>query len=210
MMLALCGFATIVAVLFAIMSKRLSPLVALIALPALAALLIGQGASLPAYMLHGIEAIAPVAVMFMFAILFFGIMNDVGVFSPFIQTTLRLCGNDPRKLFVGVVLLTALVHLDGSGASTFLVVIPAMLPLFDKLQIDRRILACLVAMSAGVNNMLPWGGPTIRAAAALDIPVMTLYQPLLLIHLGGLGFVIVVAYWLGQRERMRQPSKILC
>lgn len=205
-MLALCGFATIVAVLIAIMSKRLSPLVALIALPALAALALGQASSLPAYMLQGIQAIAPVAVMFMFAILFFGIMNEVGVFQPFIQATLRLCGHDPRKLFVGVVLLTALVHLDGSGASTFLVVIPAMLPLFDQLQIDRRILACLVAMSAGVNNMLPWGGPTIRAAAALDIPVMTLYQPLILIHLGGLLFVMAVAYWLGQREQVRQAG----
>jgi CitMHS family citrate-Mg2+:H+ or citrate-Ca2+:H+ symporter len=202
-MLAISGFITILGVLVAIMSKRLSPLVALILIPASAVLLIGQSEALPNYMMSGIIAIAPVAVMFMFAILFFGIMNDMGVFTPFINTTLRVCGHDPRKLFIGVVLLTTLVHLDGSGASTFLVVIPAMLPLFDKLHIDRRILACLVAMSAGVNNMLPWGGPTIRAASALDIPVMTLYQPLLFVHLGGLLFVIMTAYWLGHRERRR-------
>ena len=204
-MLAIAGFCTIVAVLVAIMSKRVSPLVALIAFPAAAAILLGQAALLPSYLVDGITAIAPIAVMFMFAILFFSIMNDAGVFTPFINTTIRLCANDPRKLFIGVVLLTSLVHLDGSGASTFLIVIPALLPVFDKLQLDRKLLAGLVAMAAGVNNMLPWGGPTIRAAAALEQDVMTLYLPLFPVHLAGLAFVLVTAYWLGVRARNVQP-----
>ena len=202
-MLATAGLITIVGVLVAIISKRLSPLMALIAIPALAAIAIGQAIAVPGYMVEGISTIAPVAVMFMFAILFFGIMNDIGVFRPFIDVTLKLCGSDPRKLFIGVVIITALVHLDGSGASTFLIVIPAVLPLFEELNIDRRILACLVAMSAGVNNMLPWGGPTIRAAAALEVPVMELYQPLLPVHLAGFCFVIATAYWLGTKEKRR-------
>lgn len=202
-MLAITGIVTILGVLLAIVSKRLSPLVALVSIPAISTIILGQATQLPEYMVSGITAIAPVAVMFMFAILFFGIMNDRGVFTPFINLTLKLCGSDPRKLFVGVVLLTALVHLDGSGASTFLIVVPAMLPVFDRLQIDRRILAALVAMSAGVANMLPWGGPTIRAAAALETPVMEMYQPLLFVHLGGFLFVLAMALWLGSREQLR-------
>ncbi|NVK56814.1 MAG: citrate transporter [Alteromonadaceae bacterium] len=200
-MLGIAGFITIVGVLTGIMSKRLSPIMALILIPVVVAIVIGQGASLPDYMVNGIVTIAPVAVMFMFAILFFGLMNDVGVFNPVINATIRICGNDPRKLFMGVVLITSLVHLDGSGASTFLIVVPAVLPVFDKLKLDRRVLACLVAMAAGVNNMLPWGGPTIRAAAALDMPVMTLYQPLMIVHISGLVFVFAVAYWLGVRAK---------
>jgi CitMHS family citrate-Mg2+:H+ or citrate-Ca2+:H+ symporter len=199
-MLALAGFSTILLVLFAILSKRVSPLVALIALPCLAAILLGQSTQLPEYLINGITTIAPIAVMFMFAILFFSIMNDAGVFKPFISFTIHICGNDPRKLFIGVVLLTSLVHLDGSGASTFLIVIPALLPVFEKLQIDRKILAGLVAMAAGVNNILPWGGPTIRAAAALEQDVMTLYQPLIPIHLAGLAFVLATAFWLGTKQ----------
>ncbi|MFS1702143.1 CitMHS family transporter [Alteromonas sp. AMM-1] len=198
-MLALAGFITITGVLLGIMSKRLSPIMAWIMVPVMVALVVVNAADVPDYMLKGIVSIAPVAVMFMFAILFFGIMNDAGVFNPIISTTIRLCGNDIRKLFVGIVLITALVHLDGSGASTFLIVIPAVLPIFDALKLDRRWLACLVAMSAGVNNMLPWGGPTIRAAAALNLSVMDVYQPLLPIHIGGMCFVIVTAYWMGAR-----------
>ena len=207
-MLGLAGFITIVGGLIGVLSKRLSPLMALILIPAVVTVLIGQGAALPDYMIKGIVSIAPVAVMFMFAILFFGLMNDVGVFNPIINTTIKVCGSDPRKLFMGVVLITSLVHLDGSGASTFLIVVPAVLPIFDALKLDRRILACLVAMAAGVNNMLPWGGPTIRAAAALDVPVMELYQPLFMVHLSGLLFVFAVAYWLGAKARKSLPSGV--
>lgn len=207
-MLAIAGLVTIVGVLVGIISKRLSVLMALILIPAVVVIVIGQGQSLPEYMVDGMVSIAPVAVMFMFAILFFGLMNDAGVFNPIINATLRVCGSDPRKLFVGVVLITSLVHLDGSGASTFLIVVPALLPIFDALKLDRRLLACLVAMAAGVNNMLPWGGPTIRAAAALDMPVMTLYQPMMVVHFSGLCFVIAVAYWLGARARKTLPADI--
>ena len=205
-MLALIGLLTILTVLLTIVSKRLSPLVALIVLPIIGALFAGLGQQIPEFLVKGITSIAPVAVMFMFAILFFGIMNDNNVFAPFINAVLKLCANDPRKLFVGVVLITALVHLDGSGASTFLIVIPAVLPVFDAMQIRRRKLAALVAMSAGVNNMLPWGGPTIRAAAALDIPVMELYAPLFPVHLSGFIFVMVIAFWMGVRECASQPG----
>jgi CitMHS family citrate-Mg2+:H+ or citrate-Ca2+:H+ symporter len=95
------------------------------------------------------------------------------------------------------------VHLDGSGATTFLVAVPALRPLYDQLGIDRRVLACAVAMAAGVNNMLPWGGPTIRAAAALNIDVMEIYRPLIPVHLAGFAFVLLGAWLLGAREEKR-------
>ena len=53
-------------------------------------------------------------------------------------------------------MLGLLVHLDGSGAVTFLVTIPVMLPLYDRLGMDRRVLACAVSMAAGVD-FLPRG-----------------------------------------------------
>lgn len=202
-MIATAGLVTVVMVLVAIMSKRLSPLMALVAIPTLVALAVGKGAQLPTYLLDGITGIAPITVMFMFAILFFGIMNDAGTFDPILRKILGFCRRDPRKLFVGIALMTGLVHLDGSGASTFLIVVPAFLPLFKRLAIDPKLLTAVVAMSAGVNNMLPWGGPTIRAAAALDIPVMDLYGPLIPAHLSGFALVLALSWWLGSREHRR-------
>jgi CitMHS family citrate-Mg2+:H+ or citrate-Ca2+:H+ symporter len=99
--------------------------------------------------------------------------------------------------------LAAVVHLDGSGAVTFLVVIPAMLPLFDRLGMDKRILACVVAMAAGTANMLPWGGPTLRAATSLHVSIGDLYMPMLPVQIVGLVFVLACAWYLGAREEKR-------
>src|SRR3954462_13223102 len=96
-MLAALGFATIAVFLFAIMTKRLSVLVALILIPAVAGLLAGAGAGLGPMMLRGIGQVAPVGVMIIFAVLYFGLMLDVGLFDPMITRLLRLVKGDPRQ-----------------------------------------------------------------------------------------------------------------
>ncbi len=127
------------------------------------------------------------------------------MFDPAIDMVFRFAGHHPERITLGTALLATVAHLDGSGASTFLIVIPAMLPLYDKLGMDRRILACIVAMAAGVANMLPWGGPTLRAAASLDIPLIELYRPLIPIQIVGLGMVYLIAYYLGKRQAVSAP-----
>lgn len=202
-MLAALGLLTIVALSAAILSKKMSPLAALIVFPFCAALLGGFGLKSGAFAIKGIQSIAPVAAMFIFAILYFGVMSDAGLLDPIIKRILRAVGQRPARVVLGTALLAAVVHLDGSGAITFLITVPAMLPLYERLQMDKRVLACVTAMAAGVNNMLPWGGPTLRAAAALQLPVTTVFNPLLRVQLVGLCFVFAASWWLGKREEKR-------
>ncbi|SDT36590.1 citrate-Mg2+:H+ or citrate-Ca2+:H+ symporter, CitMHS family [Pseudomonas asplenii] len=201
-MLATLGVITILCLLAAVMSKRLSPLVALIALPIIAALLGGFGLQTSAFIITGIKNVAPVVGMFVFAILFFGVMTDAGMLDPIIDRILRTVGTRPSRIVMGTALLALLVHLDGSGAVTFLVTVPAMLPLYTRLGIDRRILACVAAMAAGVN-FLPWTGPVLRSSAALHVPVADLFQPLIPVQIVGLLFVFATAWWLGRLEERR-------
>lgn len=201
-MLALLGLVTILCLLISIMSKRLSPLVALIALPIIAALLGGFGLQTSGYIITGIKNVAPVVGMFVFAILFFGIMTDAGMLDPIIDRILKRVGTRPTRIVMGTALLALLVHLDGSGAVTFLVTIPAMLPLYTRLGMDKRILACVTAMAAGVN-FLPWTGPVLRSSAALHVPVSDLFQPLIPVQIVGLIFVFTCAFFLGRREERR-------
>ncbi|HQR33517.1 MAG TPA: citrate:proton symporter [Blastocatellia bacterium] len=202
-MTAVLGLLTIVALSAAILSKKVSPLVALIAIPIIAALAGGFGLKTGAFVIKGIQGIAPVAAMFIFAILYFGIMSDAGMLDPIIDRILRTVGNHPKRIVLGTALLAAIVHLDGSGAVTFLITIPALLPLYERLEMDKRVLACTTAMAAGVNNMLPWGGPTLRAAASLRVPVAEIFNPLIRVQLVGLAFVFTAAWWLGNREEKR-------
>lgn len=203
-MVALFGLLTIILVLAGILSKKLSPMAALIAIPIIAALLAGFSvADTGKFAVNGVKAIAPVVGMFVFAIVFFGIIKDAGTLDPIIDAILRMVGTRPSRIVLGTAVLAAIVHLDGSGAVTFLVAIPAMLPLFERLKMDKRILACVVAMAAGTANMLPWGGPTLRAASSLQVPIRDLFLPVLPAQIVGLLFVFTCAWMLGRREEKR-------
>lgn len=215
-MLALIGILTIATLLFCIMSKRLSPIVALITIPILGAVvalyavpLFGGGqeivphyTTIPKMVVAGIAKLAPMAAMFVFAIIFFGVVSDAGMFDPIIAKILKVVGTSPKKIIIGTGVLALIAHLDGNGAVTFLITVPAMLPLYDKLGIDKRILAGITALSAGVN-FLPWTGPMIRAAAALDVSTHDLFTPLIPAQICGLAFMVFMGWYWGRKEERR-------
>lgn len=202
-MVAALGFITIIVLLAVIMMKKMSPLVALISVPVITALIGGHGLNIGKYINDGVKSIAPTGTMFIFAILFFGILTDAGTFQPIIDKILKIVGKDPIRIAIGTAILAMIVHLDGSGAVTFLVTVPAMLPLYEALGMRKTTLATIVALGAGVMNILPWGGPTIRAATSLKIPVTELFNPLLIPVLAGILFVLFVAFKLGRDEKVR-------
>ena len=201
-MLAIVGFLAIIILLAAILSEKMTPMTALVVVPVAAALVAGFGLKTAGFMVHGIQNVATVAGMFIFAILYFGIMTDAGMLDPIIDGILRVVGVNPVRIVMGTSLLALLVHLDGSGAVTSLVTIPVMLPLYERLGMDKRVLACAVSMAAGVN-FLPWTGPMIRASASLHVPVMEIFRPLVPAQVVGIIFVFSIAWWLGRREAKR-------
>jgi len=155
------------------------------------------------FMVDGIVGVAPTGIMLGFAILYFGVMNNAGLFDPLISRVLKLVKGDPLKIVVGTVIIAMLSHLDGSGASTFLITIPALLPLYDKLGMSRIVLAGMTALGAGTMNLLPWGGPTARAASALGIDVSEIFNPVIPAMIAGIIWILFVAFIIGKRERKR-------
>lgn len=202
-MLAFLGFLSVILLLVVVMTKKLSPTVALITIPTIMALIGGSGLEVGTFITNGIKTIAPTGVMFIFAILFFGILSDAGTFDPIIKKIIKAVGTDPVKITIGTAILAMIVHLDGSGAVTFLVTIPAVLPLYDALGMSRTTLATVVALAAGTMNIVPWGGPTLRAATSLNVPVTELFNPVLIPVVVGIITVLVIAGILGKMEKKR-------
>jgi CitMHS family citrate-Mg2+:H+ or citrate-Ca2+:H+ symporter len=202
-MLTVLAYSMIVVFMFLIMTKRLPALVALIVVPIAFALIGGFGAELGPMMLTGIKNLAPTGVMLMFAILYFGVMIDAGLFDPVIRRILALVKGDPMKIVVGTAALAMFVSLDGDGATTYMITVSAMLPLYKRLGMSRLVLACVIMLAGGVFNILPWGGPTARAASALGVDVSEIFVPMILPMIVTIGWVLFVAYVLGKRERKR-------
>lgn len=203
-MLTLLGFGMVIAFMALIMTKRLSPLVALITIPILFALVGGFGGpELGTMMLDGIKKLAPTGVMLMFAILYFGIMIDAGLFDPVIRRILKTVGGDPLKVVMGTAILAAFVSLDGDGSTTYMITVAAMLPLYRRLGMDALNLTCVTILAGGVMNLTPWGGPLARAASALQVDPSDVFVPMIPSMVVGVAGVIGLSYVLGKRERLR-------
>ncbi|MEU4267404.1 citrate:proton symporter [Streptomyces sp. NPDC026092] len=202
-MLTVLGFAMIATFLVLIMTKKMSPIAALVLIPALFCVAVGQGAQLGDYVIDGVEKLAPTAAMLMFAIVYFGVMIDVGLFDPIVRGILRFCKADPVRVVVGTAVLAAIVSLDGDGSTTFMITVSAMYPLYKRLGMSLVVMTGVAATANGVMNTLPWGGPTARAATALKVDAADIFVPMIPALGVGLLFVFGLAYVLGLRERKR-------
>ncbi|MCE4280773.1 CitMHS family transporter, partial [Xanthomonas hortorum] len=202
-MLTALGFGMVITFMYLIMSKRLSPLVALITVPIVFALLGGFGTGINEMMLEGIKKIAPTGVMLMFAILYFGVMIDAGLFDPLVGRILRLVKGDPLKIVMGTAILAMLISLDGDGSTTYMITVSAMLPLYQRLGMNALNLTCVTILASGVMNLTPWGGPTARAATALHVDPADVFVPLVPAMAMAIAGIIALAWLLGMRERRR-------
>ena len=203
MNLALLGFLMVATFMTLIMTKRMTPLVALIVIPTVFGVVAGQAAGLGDMMIDGIKNLAPTGVMLLFAILFFSTMTDTGLFDPLVGRLIRMVHGDPMRILIGTVVLCALVSLDGDGSTTYIITIAALLPLYKRFNMNRLYLVCLLMTTSGIMNLTPWGGPTARAASALKLDPATLFLPLIPGMIAGLASLLALAVWFGRKERAR-------
>lgn len=202
-MLVALGFGMIAAFMLLIMTRRLTPVVALILVPTAFGLIAGGGLGLGQAVLNSIKTVAPTACLLFFAIIFFGMMIDVGMFDPLIKLILRFVKHDPVRLAVGTALLTSIVSLDGDGSTTFIIVTSAFLPIYLRIGMRPWALTCIAATANGILNTVPWGGSTARAAAALKVGPVDIFVPMIPSVVAALLALLGMTVLIGWQERRR-------
>lgn len=202
-MLALLGFGMVATFITLIMTKRMSPQVALTLIPIVFGLIAGAGPEIGEMMSEGLKSIAPTSVLIMFGILYFGIMFDVGLFNPLVDRVLLFAKGDPFKVIVGTCVLTLIVALDGDGAATYLIVVGAMLPVYRRLGINPLILTSIIMLCVGIMHILPWTGPNARVISTLKLDSTQLFLPLIPSMIMAVVWALLVAYYFGIKERKR-------
>ena len=206
--LALLGFATVITVIVLLLRNVTVPALAFVSVSTItAAILVATGAftldEMAGFIKEGVKGVHGTAILFIFSVLFFGVMTDAGMFDKIIGALMKKVGNN----VVGVALMTCLIaiigHLDGGGASTFLITIPAMLPVYKRLHMRRETLLLICVTSMGVMNLLPWGGPTMRAASVLGVESNDLWSQILPMQIVGLVLAVGTAIFWGLQEKRR-------
>ena len=197
-MVALIGFAMIVAIVFLLLKGKMSPIVVLTLIPAIAALLLGFGpVEIADFIKDGVKTTTSNGILFIFSVIYFGVMSDTGMFDVIVQKLVKLAGNNVIAVTVATALIATIAHLDGTTATTVLITIPALYPVYKKMKIDTRILLCLTGACMGVMNLLPWGGPVARAATVLSMDANDLWHIMIPVQILGLIANIAVAVLLG-------------
>ena len=202
-MLVLLGFAMIAVFMVLIMTKKMTPVLALILVPTIFGLFAGAGLGIGDMVMTSMKSMTSTAALLMFAIIYFGTMIDVGLFDPLVRFILRKLGNDPAKVVLGTAILAMAVSLDGDGSTTFILTTAAMLPVYLRLKMSPVVLTCVAGLANGTMNILPWGGPTARAASALKINVSDVFVPMVPGLVAGLVVVLIFSWSLGLMERKR-------
>ena len=197
-MVAVVGFAMIICIVALLLKGKMSPIVVLTVIPAVAALILGHGpVEIADFIKEGVKTTTNNGILFIFSVIYFGVMSDTGMFDVIVNFLVKKAGNNVIAVTVATAIIATIAHLDGTTATTVLITIPALYPLYKAMKIDTKILLCLTGACMGVMNLLPWGGPGARAATVLSMDANDLWHILIPIQIVGLIFNIVVAVLLG-------------
>ncbi len=206
--LAMLGFATVVVIISLLLNNVTVPSLAFVSVSTVTAAILVLTRTftldeMAGYIKAGVNGVNSTAILFIFSVLFFGIMTDAGMFDTIINALMKKVGNN----VVGVALMTCVIamiaHLDGSGAATFLITVPAMLPVYKRLHMRRETLLLICVTAMGVMNLMPWGGPTMRAASVVGIEPNDLWFRLMPMQAIGLVLAVLTALFWGIREKKR-------
>ncbi|WP_406690787.1 citrate:proton symporter [Saccharopolyspora sp. ID03-671] len=203
-MLAVLGFSTLGVFMALVLRKYLTAFVAIMMTPIAFAVVAGFGADLDSMMTSGLETVAPTAVLLLFAVLYFGVMMDAGLFDPLSQGIIRLSKGDPVRICVGTAVLALLVSLDGDGTTTYMIICSAFLPIYRRLGINPLVVATIATMALGaISGTTPWGGAATRGISVLHLDATDYFVHMIAPMVLTSGFIVGIAYLLGRRERKK-------
>lgn len=203
-MLAFIGILMVVVIIYCLMQSKATPSVVFILVPIIAAFLAGFSFDqISGFIKSGVTTTWSIAVLFIFSIVYFGVMSDAGMFDPLVNYLTEKAGANVIMVTVATALIATISHLDGALATTLLITVPAMLPIYKKLNIRPVVLLVIIGAAMSIMNLLPWGGPVARTAAITKMDVNLLWQSLIPLQIVGLIIVVGFAAVMGIMEKRR-------
>ncbi len=198
---AIVGFVMIAVLIVALLKFKVLPITFFATVPLIAAAVLGFGVTDVFKMAAlGVIDVLPTAALFAFSITYFGVMSDAGMFDRPVNWLLKKLKPNVFSVLVATVAIAMLSHLDGSGTTTIMITVPAMLPVIQKLKIRKLPVFFLLIMTISVMNLLPWGGPLGRAAVVAGVETTVLWKTVLPVQIFGIAFLFVTAWLIAKQE----------
>ncbi|MGG4484180.1 SLC13 family permease [Paenibacillus illinoisensis] len=200
-LLAISGFIMMIVLVFVLLRNLLTPNVVFVVLPTIAAIVCGYSLKeIGGFVGDGLVSVLNTATLLAFAIIFFTIMKEVGVFNVIVKFIMRFLNNSVFSVLVVSLIIAAICSLDGNAYATLLVTVPALMPIYDQMKISRKSLFLCVVIGVGATGVTPWGGSLLRAVAVTHVDPIALYYSLLPIQGVILVLGIICLYFVSKIE----------
>lgn len=203
-MLALIGFLIIIVMMVLIFKSKALPAFCFAVLPIIGAFICGFSLTeISEFIGKGVGSTWQTAILFIFSVTYFGIMNDAGLFDKLVDGLVQKAGKNITLILLFTSIIAMIGHIDGAAATTYLITIPTMLPIYKKMKIRPTVLLLLCGAATGIMNLVPWGGPTIRAASTAGVDATELWIKMIPMQIFGLVALLAIAVFLGRVETKR-------
>lgn len=202
--LGIMGFVLMIAMVALLLKGKTIPAVVFILLPIVVGFIVGfTPDEMAGYIKEGVSGVSTTAILFIFAVMFFGIMSDAGVFDRIVGKVIGYVGNNLTLLMFATVLIAFIGHLDGSGATTLLITLPPLLPIYKKLNVRTVVLLGITCLTMGVMNIVPWGGPCGRTATALNVQPNDIWRYCIPAQVAGIVLILGMCVLFARSEKKR-------
>ena len=207
-LMLITGIVMFIILTWCLLKNTFPPGILFILLPTIAALICGFGfKALGEYVALGLKSVVGTATLVAFSAMFFTLMKEAGVFDVIVRFILRFVTPSTFSVLLATLVIASVCSLDGNAYATLLVTVPALLPIYEKMNISRKTLLLLVTVGVGVTGITPWGGSLNRAIAVTHLDILEVYYKLL--PLQAILFMLGVALcWFMARVENRSGSGI--
>lgn len=197
-MTTMVGFLMLAVIVVLLLTNKTSIIPVFGIIPIIAALILGYGLKdIQGFMNDGFKSVLNTIILFSFAVMFFSLLSDVGMFDVIVNRVMKYLGNNVLAVLYVACFVTMISHLDGSGATTALVTIPTMLPIFKKMKIRPACVVFVMSIMSGAMNITPWCASMLRVTSVTGLDAQVLWRYLAPVQafaiVCGLLFMIPIA-----------------
>lgn len=194
----------ICAVVVMIIKGTMHPGLVMSGLPMIAALLMGFGPTeIATFAQNGLSRIVGTLCLVIFAILYFRILHESGLFQIMVDGVIRRLKGNVYSVIITTALISFLTQLDGSGTTTALCTIPPLKPMYDRMNISRETLLLIEGVASATLTMIPWGPSLNEACAYAGVDVYKVFKFLTPVMIFAIALTFVYCIILGRYEISR-------
>jgi len=152
------------------LSKKMHLMVPFIVVPIIAGLCCGYPLTeVLGFAAQGVNGAFNSIMLCIFAILYFSVLSETGMFDIIVNKLVNITKGNIFIVMVVTIVVAFIGHLDGAYNTTYLIAIPALAPLYKKLNIDRRCLVLLVSLAAAPMTGTAWATPAKMPVYAPEV-----------------------------------------